>query len=134
MNEELQNKLVEYLDRIEHGAKVGGDFIASEAPLFVNELLVWTFWGHVFVAVFAAVTISAMLAVIVAIARKSSRCETGNGEEVCFLSAFILGILLLAIPTPAFFVHTYRAVKTKVAPRVVIVEELSKLSKQVTGD
>lgn len=130
MNEEIQSKLVDYLDRIEQTVEAGGDFVATEAPLFVNELLAWTFWNNV-IGGFSVLTILLLPIAVAWLAIREMRRDKDFEGPGWFLlaGAFAAALMICSISCGQF----QKAVKVKVAPRVVIVEQLSDLSKKVVN-
>lgn len=129
MNDELQNKLVAYLDRIEQGVDSGGEFLASEAPIFAAELLAWLFWSNILTGIGFLLAIL-MLGIVAYFLVQGMKSD----DELVPPGLFALILLATFALMFASFAFTSfaNAVKVKVAPRVVVVEELSKLSRQVT--
>lgn len=46
MKEELQNTLLESIDLVKEWAQKGGEFVAEQTPLVIQELLLYNFWWH----------------------------------------------------------------------------------------
>jgi hypothetical protein len=123
VSEEVQAKMLQYLQQFEAGVKSAADFSAEQAPLVVQEFLAWEFWSNFIGGLSCAF---AMIVVLIGAFIVYKKAEEGSAERiVATVLTFAFSILLL-IPTS---IHLSRALKIKVAPRVVVLEEISKLVK-----
>lgn len=122
INEEIKQKMVEYLQSFEAGMKKAGEFSAEQAPLVVQEFLAWEFWGAVFIAagfLFMAVILTIIL--IVVYCRRTDEFER-------FMIGVFGGAPVLALYI-ASGIATHDALKVTIAPRVVVLEKISELVK-----
>lgn len=114
MNEELKAKLLTYLAHLE-GAVKGGDFVAEQAPLVVQEYVlymrVYSTLGMLLAGLFFALVFS--------ILRWLSKApEKGDAGDAAF--AFGCIFLVLGILTTAANVST--CIKSYVAPRILVLD------------
>ena len=119
MNEEMQLKVLEYLQGIESRIGKAEGFVLEQSPLYVQELVSWYFCFYV---AMCCVSFLAFVFVVV-FARciyniKEDHGVNWRGEGV-FIGV-LGGILMLTI----CIASGMSAVKVYVAPRVVIVEHL----------
>ena len=141
MSDELQKKLLSYLDVLEAGAKKAGEFAQTEIPEAVREWLTWLAIERFSYAGVFLLLASVMFGVGWRMGRKCydlyQRC--GNKEDTeayCWSSdtiwnwAFAFRMLQVASVAPLIFgtgYWTLQGMKVVVAPRVVIIEEVGRL-------
>lgn len=133
MNEIVTGKLTDYLEKLEQGAQKGVDILQEEVPLYVQELLSWMFVENIFNIITSLMWIigAFLFSYMLHIAVKSIREDEPNNEG-CYViyAANIFPLIAFCIATSCAFDSAKQAVKIKVAPRVVVVEEISKLVNQ----
>jgi len=121
INEEIKQKMVEYLQTFEAGVKKAGEFSAEQAPLVVQEFLRWEIVCNGFFGVVMGVLLLAVFATAIRYHFKV------DGEEKAFVWIFA------AIPLVAFGIAFgtcfERAGKAWIAPRIVVLEKISTLVK-----
>ncbi len=118
MDAEISSRLAKYLDVIESGVKSSADFIQEQAPLVVQEFLAWRFWS----SVCTCVVMIAIIAMCVYFCRKiHKRMEPGD-EPV-----FIIPVTIAAICAVSLYFNAGAAIKVKLAPRLVLIEEIREL-------
>ena len=121
VNEEVQQKMLEYLQTFEQGIKKAGEFSAEQAPLVVQEFLQWVIVSNVVLGILAGGLL--LLSVSIAI-RYHWKLE---GEDKAFLWLFAaVPIIAFGI---AFVTCGERAGKAWIAPRIVVLEKISTLVK-----
>lgn len=120
INEEIKQKMVEYLQTFEAGVKKAGEFSAEQAPLVVQEFLAWEFWGNAIPAVVVLVLMLTAMIVTAVIWKKSDDIDWRMGSGL----VTGLGVLFLTIP---FCITASNACKVAVAPRIVVLEKISEL-------
>jgi hypothetical protein len=108
-------------------------FITEQTPLYIKEFLSWYFWEAVFYASISAVLLCITLSVALWASKKYSKLrakELENGEryggssenfQIAMAISLVASVMLL-LP---LFINAHDALKVKVAPRVIIVEELT---------
>jgi hypothetical protein len=108
-------------------------FITEQTPLYIKEFLSWYFWESIFyVSIFTAL-LCVTLGIALWASKKYSKLrakELENGERyggrsenfqiTMAISLVASGMLLLPL-----FSNAHDALKVTVAPRVIIVEELT---------
>lgn len=131
----LIERLEQTLDWAQEGAAVGADFVAEQTPLYIQEMLAWLFWYHVSVAAAWALIMFVVTKVLLSSLRKcftrlkgtprSSDAEFGYEVGVVASIIGIVGTNIAGII--CVFVYGLYALKVYIAPRVVVLDELSKL-------
>lgn len=127
MNKELQDRLIEYLGSLDGAVRQAGGFVAEQAPLVAQEWLAWQFWccvagvvvfwlGAIACAVFARLCYTKFKT-----DRHGSTDWFAGVVALSFLTVFLCGFSLISAGG---------AVKTKIAPRVVILEKIAELANQ----
>lgn len=127
MNEHTEQNINEAIDWLQQTGGQIQDFATTQAPLYCQEVVAWTFWMGIICCGFAVV----LLAIAATIGLKLPRWfkeddydgsfRTVAGVIVCILAPFIAAIILTE--------HLGNTIKAKVAPRIVIVEHLRGLNK-----
>lgn len=129
MKEELVDKLqiagVETLQSVLEFMKSGTGFVKEQAPLYVQELLQWGFYDNVISAIVGMILFAPLF--IYSFFTWKANLKKSHDTSDPYL---LINILMLLICIPLFcavIVPSIReAVKIKVAPRVYIVETLTK--------
>ena len=121
INEEIKQKMIEYLQSFEAGIKKAGEFSAEQAPLVVQEFLRWELISN---ALFGITT--GVLFVIFLIVALRYHFKT-EGEFKIFVWLFA------AIPLVFSFVGSAAGFeasgKAYFAPRIVVLEKIATLVK-----
>ena len=130
--EEIQTRLLKYLDQMENLISQGVELGRDEVPQLVNELLQWVFWSNCISAV-VFVCIIAICGFAVRLSHKYIEPEPKSMFDTPFPKFLAIGIayaILIAVSIPItcqFIVCIEKMVKVQVAPRLVIVDELKSL-------
>ena len=127
MNEEVQQKLIEYLESLESTAKSASDFVITEAPIVAQELVAWTFWENTIWAVIcvaAIATIGIIAKVLWGFAGSFEKEIDQTGARVMTVA---LSIIVSVILFAEAIIKSLAAIKACVAPRLIIIEEVTKL-------
>jgi len=121
MDEAMKERFSGYLDALEASTKNAGDFMSQEAPEVAKEYISWYLLSHgVEATVFAA-----MLLASIAGAVYLWRARQKVGSDIVCLG--ILTVMPLVIFSVCTIVSTMAVVKGIVAPRVVILEKVSRI-------
>lgn len=123
INEEIKQKMVQYLQTFEAGVKKAGEFSAEQAPLVVQEFLAWEFWSS-----FVAFAICSLIVLLVAGAFIYWLRGTKEDTEFKVLVGVVPGMVCLFMQIP-IWTNAYNAGKVAVAPRIVVLEKISELVK-----
>jgi len=123
INEEIKQKMIQYLQSFEAGIKKAGDFSAEQAPLVVQEYLAWEFWSHFAGAVVCLVTVLTIAVVLWKIFK-----STKPFDELRFAGCLIGGMCSVGLII-GLMVNSYCAGKVAVAPRIVVLEKIATLVK-----
>jgi hypothetical protein len=108
-------------------------FITEQTPLYIKEFLSWYFWESIFyVSIFTAL-LCVTLGIALWASKKYSKLrakELENGERYGDISVNFQIAMAFAIATSAMLllpicINAHNALKVKIAPRVIIVEELT---------
>ena len=125
MSDKLENAVAELLIKVASGAESAGEFILSELPDVVQQLLAWeVFVSLLWFAVTAS--ISVYLFVIFKKSRKSAN-EDDNNIDAMFASGFSFGGLVLF--SLAAVINLQNAAKIWIAPKLFILEYAASLAK-----
>lgn len=121
----MEKRLNDWLDSLEKMAEKGGDFLGEQIPLLVQESLAWEFWYAIFAL---AALLPLGIAAFALFWRTKETIKDFGDEPASFIPffAFIATGICLAFSIG----NAHNAVKVKVAPRVVIVEQLRGMVKK----
>jgi hypothetical protein len=106
-------------------------FVTEQTPMYIKELLGWYFWDAIFGAsifgLFSVIFLTIGITLIkngmkIVEENKSLRWKDPSG----FVGGGIMTVIIGVGISTGFFVNMHDAIKVKVAPRVVLVEEISK--------
>lgn len=125
MNPEIADRLTKYLDTLEKGLDKAGDFIAEQAPLVVQELLAWRFWE----AAMLAVVLALGVLLCIALWKPAKHFQIDDYDECGPLFARIILATTITVMTGFAIQNGIAAVKVKVAPRLIVLEEVRHLAK-----
>lgn len=123
INEEIKQKMVEYLQTFEAGVKKAGEFSAEQAPLVVQEFLAWEFWSHAVGAVVCGVAI-----IVIALVIRKIWNITESFDELRFGGSLFGGMACVGLMV-GLCCNSYYAGKVAVAPRIVVLEKIATLVK-----
>lgn len=136
MNEELKAKMLAYLGKLESVAEKASDFAAAEIPETVREYLRWLVVEHVAYALAGFVPMILWLCCLRVMNRWQAygddqrKINKWDNDHACFSRATKYGGFLVAAIAIVFITgsQVLKATKVVVAPRVVILEEIAKLT------
>jgi hypothetical protein len=125
MNEDVQKKLMDYLESLESVANKTGDFAIEQAPLVAKEIITWELWSHAF----GALSALAVIALCVLVSKRLYKNATKDGCDIMDSPIappliFVMSIIG-AIASFAFVFDVSKVIKTQVAPRLIIIEKLA---------
>jgi len=124
MNEELQERLMSYLETLEGAVSSTSDFVIDQAPMYVQEIIHWQIVEGIIWSIFFSVIALGLLVINLTKLRSMRRNIHDDGE------GWILGVMVivLMICSIAFAnLFAFQSLKAYIAPRVVIVEQLQKV-------
>jgi hypothetical protein len=136
MNEELKAKMLAYLGKLESVAEKASDFAAAEIPETVREYLRWLVVEHVAYALVGFVPMILWLCCLRVMNRwqdygdEERKLDRWNSEHAFLSRATKYGGFFVAVLAIVFITggQVLKATKVVVAPRVVILEEIAKLT------
>lgn len=127
MSPELQQQAASFLEATKQAGSNAAQFLQEQAPQYVNEYVAYLFWSSAFTAMFwLAILAAAVTCFRVGLNGLKKTVSEYGGEEpwiALMVSSFVIGLLAVVFLP----LYTLNAVKAKVAPKVVIVEHVSKL-------
>ena len=123
INEEIKQKMLDYLQSFEAGIKKAGEFSAEQAPLVVQEFLAWEFWSHFVGAALCLLTLLTIGAVVWKICKVTESFDELRFGGCLFGGMASVGLLI------GLMVNSYCAGKVSVAPRIVVLEKIATLVK-----
>jgi hypothetical protein len=119
INDEVKAKMLEYLQQLEAGVKSAADFSAEQAPLVVQEFLLWILISNAVAASFLGSLVLATLILSVVMYRRS------DSEERFFI--WLFAAIPLTVFSAGCCASLHEAGKAYIAPRVVVLEKISSL-------
>lgn len=130
--EEIQTRLIRYLDQMESLISQGVELGKDEVPQFVNELLQWVFWSNCLNIVCLVI----ILAGVGGLIRFSHRYNLDKSSDnvppkgVVLLLVYVVSVAVsIPVVIDGILPSVQKVVKVQVAPRLVIVDELKSLVK-----
>jgi hypothetical protein len=128
MNEEIQQRISSYLDAIETYAQGAGEFATEQAQIVAQEYLSWMFWSSLLTIAACALVITVCTCIMYTVVRSIVRTKDSweDHAEALFLVLPIMFIFFSAISAVG---SIQVAVKSKVAPRVVLLEKVVELNR-----
>lgn len=128
MNDELNKRLLEGFDKAQEYVKAGGDFVAEQAPLVVQEVLRWGLSSHIF---WALLCVGFCVAIPLVYRWGYNFCKRHDAvDEMMVAVTFILSSIGEIIFTISCLYHLYMIVYILVAPRLYILETLAAIINQ----
>lgn len=121
--EQAQAELIEWIKKT---AEEGQEFVVREAPLLAQEVVAWEFWiGFTIVATWFVAAIVLSTAAWLVYKSCCKNPEIGEPPQLP-IATFTCCLLFIGL-LPVVFEGIPRMVKSTVAPRLVIVEQLGRL-------
>lgn len=123
MNEEVQSRLIMYLDKLEEFAKSGVDLAVDQIPQVLQEYVT-----HARTESTIGVVVGATFLVVALIcAIKLTRFDFSrppNAKATVLLSGAVVGVML---SIPILSMNIQVCIKSWVAPRVLLLEKLNEM-------
>jgi len=109
-------------------------FVTEQTPLYIREYLGWYFWEAIFYVSISAVLLCVTLSVALWSSKKYSklrpkeleRGEKYGGDSEGYVIACMVSLVASVMLLIPLFINVHDALKVKIAPRVVLVEEVAK--------
>ena len=114
--EELEKKALELALKMGDGVELAVNRLYEEAPLYVQELLIYYFWSHLFWGILGIVALISVAVFFFKVIKKID-----DSDPLCFLG-FLTCILLSMIFIGVALVNLEESLKIGVAPRVYVVD------------
>lgn len=129
MNEEAKDLLMKYLQVGAEKLEAGMGFVESEIPLVVQEYLSW-FWAYSLMCTIGSLLLGIAGAIVLFLFWKVLKIADGyNNETGIAALTGVLGFALTLFSCIGVATNSVNLVKVSVAPRIVILEKLSELTK-----
>lgn len=129
MNEEAKDLLIKYLQVGAEKLEAGMGFVESEIPLVVQEYLSW-FWAYSLMCTIGSLLLGIAGAIVLFLFWKVLKIADGyNNETGMAVLTGVLGFALTLFSCIGVATNSVNLVKISVAPRIVILEKLSELTK-----
>lgn len=125
MNEEEKSELIRFLQGVESRVGKAENFVVEQAPLYVQELLNWQFYGSILMLVVLLGLVLLCFAITSFLYYRTENMVDTEAKGKCedmLLTARIIVIVIAALFTVS---NVYALVKSVVAPRVVVVDQLT---------
>lgn len=128
LENEIQQRITRYLDAIESSAQGAGEFVFEQTPMLAQEYLAWSFWCAVITSVTLLVAGCIVIAVSYVFVRRTL-ASSKSFEEYPEVMLVVFPVMLSIVAIGLSIESASRAVKVKVAPRVVLMEKVLELSR-----
>lgn len=130
---EIQERLMGYLESVESAVKTSGDFVVEQAPLVVQELILWRRAEESAFVALGAVLLLLLIGVLATVPKTIRMMgDDSKAQDAGFVrlmvSIGIVFVLLMSSGT-TLINHTGPCIKAWCAPRLVVLEEVGKLLK-----
>ena len=105
-------------------------FITEQTPLYIKEFLSWYFWEAIFLAsVFGLLSVVLLIGGALSIKKGTEIIENNISlkyrDPSGYIGGGVVAMILGVFVSVGFIVNVHDAFKVKIAPRVVIVDELT---------
>lgn len=118
MNEEIKQKLITYLQHLESAVTSTGDFVAEQAPLVVQEYVLYSRVYSTIPVVIALV----MLCTVILNVRWFIRTELRPNHETQIIIRGVVSIMMF-MAMPVIAAHNLdRCIKSWCAPRILVID------------
>jgi len=128
MDEKLKEKMFEYLSGIEALVKDGSNAAVEQLPLIAKEFIAWEFGSSIFLCAMFSI----FMCISFYISRKllKTACTLQNGDSMEFpvYVGLVVTLVIGCITASAATMGAYRAVKVSLAPRIVLIEKVLKIT------
>jgi hypothetical protein len=129
VDDQIKDKLLAYLSSVEGSVEKALDFTSDQVPLYVQELCEYGFFSN---AVSATICLFVALALFVLICVVNFLCrkiDDGVLRLCIFIVSSLFGLCFIGMAVDFGVRDACQAYKCKYAPRVYVVEEISRLVK-----
>jgi len=127
--DDLKQRLVDSLDKVAEWVKQAEAFTVEQAPLVVQDILSWGWYGSIVPCV-GLFLISLVMGIAAAIffffGLKADEKQDGDTATFCAISVVFL-VVFMWLPFGLACEHGMKALKVKEAPRVYILEQIGVL-------
>lgn len=129
LHADLYRELTKYLKSLHDAMEKGGEFALEQAPLYCQEVVRWQIIKGFLVAVPTGILLVFAMYFATKAWNRTKDAFNRDDEEEAATNALILVITVsgICILPFIFCTHFLSAMQAIVAPRVVIIEHLSKL-------
>ena len=128
MDEQMKERLESYLDTIEQSVGTASEFTMEQAPLLAQEVVRYTLWSNLI----GAITCLVLALIVILVARvlwKLTDQLPKSEADVAKTPLVIFGVFFFVACVVGISYYVPATLKAAVAPRLVIVEEVSRLVK-----
>lgn len=129
MNENLEQKLIEYMDKTAGAVEKVAELSMEQAPLIVKEYIMWgivsgvySFFAYIFLIVLACVGLKILWKVTEY--EPKGRFNDGFGYQISRVIGGGVIALFISINAHAAFSNLEKAIKAYAAPRVYVIDKL----------
>ena len=128
MDEEIKKKMLSYIEVMEGVVKQGTDFALDQTPLALHEFVAYS---RVYSTCYVCVGLLAVAAGLFFASRAFKKESWPSHQEFpCGMAYGLLAVILLAMVAPCILNGNFdTAVKSWVAPRVLILDKLNEMRK-----
>lgn len=126
-DDELKQRLVQYLDHLESGIRQGGEFVASQAPEVAQQYLAYQYASNAFMATVAGLI---LIAALCGIGKAASLFRTADYHNMRGEAGAVVGTIsaVVAFASGIAMCNTIdHLMKIHLAPKYFLLETLARL-------
>lgn len=122
----IEERLTKYLDALESAVAAG----AEQAPDVAREFLAWQFLSSVLAAATSLVVLAMVTYLMIRFVWPACKRDDPDSAAIVIVG-YPIGIVLMGLCVVFCLFDITRAIKVSVAPRVVLLEKVAELAKEV---
>lgn len=129
MEEETTDQLTRFMDNLNSAMEGGADFILEQAPLVIQEIVIW---GRIEHTAWVVLSMAMMTAAVLFLKKKvMPYCAAvedapyGNNQEFCYVASFLVFAIVMVICATTFAINLTPCLKAWFAPRLYVIEYIA---------
>ena len=124
----LENELASTLEWVRTAVESSTNFIADQAPLYVQELLAYGMWSSGLLFAIGLLFALVIVRVMKVLYKKSELIKNDDDEAGVYFVVTVIGGVLLLIASAVMLYQIMDIIKIQAAPRVYILEHLPRIN------
>jgi len=131
MNNNLEQNLNDLIVWIKTTAVATQGFVTEQTPLYIKEYLNWYFWESIFFLSLSMIIAGIILGVIIFCHKKIAKIRVdkfiANERIEDYIITRVVSIVFFVFMFIPILTNAHNALKVKIAPRVILVQEFKSL-------